>query len=238
MNFADLHEQLRLELVRRIDAEDLTGSRLAQQTGFRQAHISNFLNRKRALSLDGLDRVLAAQNLTIPQILAPESFTLQASASEPEDSPIESVPLVPSSVAMTAPVIPPRAIIETVPVSSALLNENRARSSTSQAHWQRFIAIRADARLAAPMQPLISPGSALILDRHYTSLAHYRSQQPNLYAVRCSNVLHLGFAAFEDGRLILRPNSNAFPVQLLPVYPTQSPSDLIVGRICLVLNEL
>ena len=49
MNFADLHERLRLELVRRIDREALTGSRLAQQTGFRQAHISNFLNRRRAL---------------------------------------------------------------------------------------------------------------------------------------------------------------------------------------------
>ena len=60
MNFADLHELLRLELLRRINAGTLTGTRLAQQTGFQQAHISNFLNRKRALSMEGLDRVLAS----------------------------------------------------------------------------------------------------------------------------------------------------------------------------------
>ena len=70
MNFQDLHELLRLELLRRIELGSLTGTSLARQSGFRQAHISNFLNRKRSLSLDGLDRVLAAQNLSIEQITA------------------------------------------------------------------------------------------------------------------------------------------------------------------------
>ena len=69
MNFQDLHELLRLELLRRIDLGSLTGTGLARQAGFRQAHISNFLNRKRSLSLGGLDRVLAAQNLTVDQIM-------------------------------------------------------------------------------------------------------------------------------------------------------------------------
>ncbi len=69
MNFQDLHELLRLELLRRIERGTLTGSRLAQQIGFQQAHVSNFLNRKRALSLEGLDRVLASQNITIDQLL-------------------------------------------------------------------------------------------------------------------------------------------------------------------------
>lgn len=238
MNFSDLHEHLRLELLRRIDGDALTGSRLAQQTGFRQAHISNFLNRKRALSLDGLDRVLAAQNLTIPQILPPEVLDLQASSALPHENHIESIPLVPSSVAMHDPVVSPGATIEHVPVSATLLCETRPRSSQKQAHWQRFLAIRADRRQAAAMEPLIKTGSVVILDRHYTSLALYRSEQPNLYAVRCGSTLQLGFAAFDDGRLILRPNSAAFPVQLIPVHPGQSPSDLIIGRICLVLNEL
>ncbi len=236
MNFADLHERLRLELLRRIDADALTGSRLAQQTGFRQAHISNFLNRKRALSLDGLDRVLAAQNLTIDQILPPETFELNAASSQ--ESSVESIPLVPSSVAMDEALIMPHSIIENIPVSATLLYENRARSSPAQAHWHRFIAIRADTQQAAALAPLVAPGSVVIVDRHYTSLALYRSQQPNLYAVRCASALQLGFAGFDDGRLILRPNSTAFPVQLIPVRPGQSPSDLIVGRVCLVFNEL
>lgn len=237
MNFADLHERLRLELVRRIDADTLTGSRLAQQTGFRQAHISNFLNRKRALSLDGLDRVLAAQNLTIDQILPSTSLELSAAAIS-QESYIESIPLVPSSVAMDEAIIPPHSVIENVPVSAALLYENRSRSSPVQAHWRRFIAIRVDGQQAAALEPLVGPGSVVIIDRHYTSLALYRSQQPNLYAVRCGSSLQLGFVGFDDDRLILRPNSTAFPVQLIPVTAGGSPSDLIVGRICLVFNEL
>ena len=86
MNFADLQEHLRLELVRRIDSGLLTGTRLAQQTGFRQAHISNFLNRKRALSLEGLDRVLDSQRLTIDQIL-PLSLEAHAHPSLRQESP-------------------------------------------------------------------------------------------------------------------------------------------------------
>ena len=238
MNFADLHERLRLELIRRIEADELTGSRLAQQTGFRQAHISNFLNRKRALSLEGLDRVLAAQNLTIDQILpSSETVALNASQSHSEGL-LELVPLVPPSTAMDEPRISPASMIESIPVSSPLLYENRSRSSTAQAQWQRFVAIRADAQHAAALEPLIVPGSIVIIDRHYTSLALYRSQQPNLYAVRCGAILQLGFAAFDDGRLILRPNSTAFPVQLIPIHPGQSPSDRIIGRVCLVFNEL
>ncbi len=240
MNFTDLHERLRLELMRRIDGDTLTGSRLAQQTGFRQAHISNFLNRKRALSLDGLDRVLASQNLSIDQILPQDSLNLDASAASLEgpETYIESLPLVPSSVAMNQAHIPPHAIIESVPVSAALLYENRPRGSSAQELWRRFVAIRADAQQASAMEPLITLSSVVLLDRHYTSLARYRSHQPNIYAVRCGKSLQLRFAEFDDNRLILRPSSTTFPVQLLSVPPGKSPSDLIIGRVCLVFNEL
>ena len=237
MNFTDLHERLRLELLRRIDADTLTGSRLAQQTGFRQAHISNFLNRRRALSLEGLDRVLAAQSLSIDQILPAAIVNLEAASSNQETL-AEPVPLVPFAAAMDDSVIRAETVIEEVPVSSALLYENRPRSSPARARWRRFVAIRPDAQQGAALEPLVAPGSVVILDRHYTSFAPYRSRQPNLYAVRCAGALQLRFAALEDGVLILRPNSITFPVQLVPIQPGQSPSDLIVGRVCLVLNEL
>ena len=57
MKFRTLQENLRKTLWGRIDEGDLTGLRLAEQTGFKQAHISNFLNRKRGLSLEGMDKV-------------------------------------------------------------------------------------------------------------------------------------------------------------------------------------
>src|SRR5258706_514851 len=46
MKFRTLQDNLRKALLQRIGEGDLTGLRLAGQTGFKQAHISNFLNRK------------------------------------------------------------------------------------------------------------------------------------------------------------------------------------------------
>jgi hypothetical protein len=238
MNFQDLHELLRLELLRRIDRGTLTGSRLAQQAGFQQAHISNFLNRKRALSLEGLDRVLAAQNLTIDQILPLDLAAAAAPTPAAPSDPIEIIPVVSASVAMDDARIAPSAVIETLQVSASRLHDNRARPSTRHAHWQRFLAIRADAQQSAAMDPLLAPGAIAVLDRHYNSLAPYRAHQPTLYAVRCGAALLLRFVDFDEGRLILRPYARDFPVQLLPLATHESPADYIVGRVCLVFAEL
>jgi hypothetical protein len=235
MNFADLHELLRLELVRRIEAGTLTGTRLAQQTGFRQAHISNFLNRKRSLSLDGLDRVLASQSLTIDQILPVD---LSAAASTPSAEPSESVPLVSPSVAMAEPRVSASSIIESVPISTARLYDQRSRHSVNHADWHRFLAVRVDVQQAAAMDPLLPVGSIAILDRHYTSLVPYHSHRATLYAVRCGSALLFRFVDLDDGHLILRPYSLTFPVQLLAIAPNETPSKHIVGRVCLVLAEV
>jgi hypothetical protein len=237
MNFQDLHELLRLELLRRIGRGTLTGSRLAQQAGFQQAHISNFLNRKRALSLEGLDRVLASQNLTIDQILPLDLAAAQAPPVQISD-PVEIVPVVSPSAAMDEAQISPSAIIETIQVSASRLHDNRARPSTRHAHWQRFLAIRADAQQSAAMAPLLTPGAIAVLDRHYNSLAPYRAHQPTLYAVRCGAALLLRFVDFDEGRLILRPYSRDFPVQLLPLATHETPADYIIGRVCLIFSEL
>lgn len=235
MNFQDLHELLRLELLRRIERGSLTGSRLAQQAGFQQAHISNFLNHKRSLSLEGLDRVLASQNLTIDQILP---LDLAAAASPQINESLDTIPVVSPSVAMDEARVPESAIIETVQVSASRLHDNRARPSTRRAHWQRFLAIRADAQQSAAMEPLLAPGAIAVLDRHYNSLAPYRAHQQTLYAVRCGAALLLRYVDFDERRLILRPYSRDFPVQLLPLASHESPADYIVGRVCLVFSEL
>jgi hypothetical protein len=234
MNFQDLHELLRLELLRRIELGSLTGTSLARQAGYRQAHISNFLNRKRALSLEGLDRVLTAQNLTVEQILPLE---LGASA-PPVVDPIEAVSVVSPSTAMDDAVVREASVVETIHVSASRLQDNRSRPSPKFAHWQRFLAIRADAQQAAAMDPMIAAGAVVVLDRHYNSLAPYRAHQRTLYAVRCGAGLVLRYVEFDDGRLILRPLSPAFPVQLLALGAHETPADYIVGRVCLVVSEL
>ena len=69
MNFTQMHERLRLELLRRIQRGTLSVSLLARQTGFGQAHLSNFLHSRRQLSLEAMDRILAAQRLTVADLL-------------------------------------------------------------------------------------------------------------------------------------------------------------------------
>ena len=69
MKFKVLQDNLRAILWERIEAGELTGLRLAQQTGFKQAHISNFLNKKRGLSLEGMDKVLSVQHLSVLDLL-------------------------------------------------------------------------------------------------------------------------------------------------------------------------
>jgi len=240
MNFKDLHELLRVELLRRIERGALTQNRLAQQAGFQQAHVSNFLNRKRALSLEGLDRVLASQHLTVEQILPLEIAAAVAPRIDEREmhEPTEMVPVVSCSAAMDEARVAESAVIETVQVSASRLHDNRARPSTRSAHWQRFVAVRADAQQAAAMQPVLAPGAIAVLDRHYNSLAPYRAQQPTLYAVRCGAALLLRYVDFEDGHLILRPYSRDFSVQLIRLGSHESPADYIVGRVCLVFSEL
>ncbi len=70
MTFVGLQEALRKELRKRIAVGELTGMELARRTGFTQAHISNFLNRKRGLKLVALDRTLDAVGISLYDLLS------------------------------------------------------------------------------------------------------------------------------------------------------------------------
>ena len=237
MNFQDLHELTRAELERRIAAGRLTGSVLARMAGFQQAHISNFLNRKRSLSLEGLDKVLASQALSIEQILP---LDLSAAASRPPNQadPLESIPVVSPATAMNDPRISLASTIETVHLSSARLHGNRPRPAAHRNQWQRFVALRIDAQQSAPMDPILPSGALVVLDRHYNSIAPYSAHQPSIFAVRSGSSLHLRYATLEESRLILRPYAQTHPIQLLRLLQTETPADYIVARICVVLAEL
>jgi hypothetical protein len=237
MNFEDLHELLRQELQRRIDRGDLSGAAIARSAGFQQAHISNFLNGKRALSLSGLDRVMAAQGITVEQVL-PLDLSASAGGSVSYAAEMQAIPVVSPSTAMEDAVVRAGSVIETIPVALSRLDQCRARPSAKFAGWERFVAIRADGQQAAAMAPMIGADATVVIDRHYNSLAPYRAHQRTLFAVRGGGGLALRFVDFDDGRLILRPLSVDFPVQLVALGAEETPADYIVGRVCLVLSEL
>ena len=96
MNFSQMHERLRLELLRRIQRGTVSVSLLARQTGFGQAHLSNFLHSRRQLSLEAMDRVLAAQRLTVADLLP----ALPRGGFWPEDESAGAVPVVSHATAL------------------------------------------------------------------------------------------------------------------------------------------
>src|ERR1700761_622624 len=133
MNFLQLHEQLRLELLRRISRGVLSGTLLARQTGLKAAHISNFLHRKRRLSLEALDRVLVAQSLTAEDLL---SVSREHLRSKREDASQPSgVPLISQFVAMHEAQIRKSSVLELIQLPIGYLDHLRARRSPGRRSW-------------------------------------------------------------------------------------------------------
>jgi hypothetical protein len=231
MNFTQMHERLRLELLRRIQRGTLSVSLLARQTGFGQPHLSNFLHNRRQLSLEALDRVLAAQHLTAADLLP---ALHQAAALDGEE---RTVPVVSHQAALFEPHIRPSVVHSMLHLPAGMLQSIRTRVANPRRAWQRFVAVRVPAADALPMDPLVLPEAIALLDRHYISLAPYRPNRPNLYAVRHGSHLTLRYVDFVSNRLVLRPHNVAFPVDLIEIDPDASPSDLIAGRVALLVNE-
>jgi hypothetical protein len=233
MNFTQMHERLRLELLRRIQRGTVSVSLLARQTGFGQSHLSNFLHNRRQLSLEAMDRILAAQHMTAGDLL-PATYHQEALPADGESS---SVPVVSHAAALFEPYIRPSTTQSMLHLPAGLLQSIRTRVSNPRRAWQRFVAVRIPAADALPMEPLVLPEALTLIDRHYTSLMPYRPNRPNLYAVRYGSHLMLRYVDFVANRLVLRPHNIAFPVDLLEVDSGEAPSELIAGRIALILNE-
>jgi hypothetical protein len=234
MNITQMHERLRLELLRRIQRGTLSVSLLSRQTGFGQPHLSNFLNGRRRLSLEAIDRVMGAQHMDARDLL-PAAGQITSWQSEEETS---AIPVVSHAAALFEPFIRPSAVQDILHLPSGVLQSCRARVTPNRRTWQRFVAVRVSGADAAPMEPLILPDAIALIDRHYTSMMVYRPDRPNLYAVRHGAHLTLRFADFIANRLVLRPYNIAFPVDLIEIEQGGSPSDLIAGRVVFILNSL
>jgi transcriptional regulator with XRE-family HTH domain len=233
MNFTQMHERLRLELLRRIQRGTLSVSLLARQTGFGQSHLSNFLHGRRQLSLEALDRILSAQLMAAGDLLL-ANYQRDAGQADEESS---AVPVVSHAAALFEPFIRPVTAQTLLHLPAGLLESIRPRVSKSRRAWQRFVAVRIPAADALPMEPLVLPEAIALLDRHYNSLVPYRPNRPNLYAVRHGSHLMLRYADFVANRLVLRPHNIAFPVDLLEFDSGEAPSEVIAGRVALILNE-
>jgi SOS-response transcriptional repressor LexA len=232
MKFRVLQENLREALWERIEEGDLTGLRLAEQTGFKQAHISNFLNRKRGLSLEGMDRVLAVQHLSVLDLLDPSEVNKRASIMPPSNDEFQNILVVDASIAATHPLVTSMNVKEILKFKKSFLKKLKAETEGDRDQWERFVLIKVDAREGMSMYPRLLPGASLLIDRHYNSLKPYRKGELNMYAVLKDEGCTVKYVETAGKNLILRPQNQAYPVEIVAMDEGKSASDYIVGRVC------
>src|SRR5258707_1509513 len=232
MKFKILQDNLRKVLWERIEAGELTGLRLAEQTGFKQAHISNFLNRKRGLSIEGMDKVLAVQHLSVLDLLDPSEVNKRASILPPSGDEFENVLLTDASTAATRPLITSLHVKEILKFKKSFLHKLKPETEADRSGCHRFVFIKADTREAMSMYPRLMPGATLLIDRHYNSLKAYRKGEFNMYAVLKNDSCTVKYVETAGTHLILRPHNQAYPIEVLTMEDGKSASDYLVGRVC------
>src|SRR5271170_3738044 len=203
MNFSQLHERLRIEVLRRIDSGSLTAALLAHRTGFAPAHISNFLNRKRRLSLDALDKVLKSESLTIADLFPENTIPPAGAGRAAAAMRYDSVPLVGQSIAALSARVHSHSILEVVKIRSGLLSNLRDKCSAQRRRWDRFVAVQIDDEESDAMQPRLLSSSILLIDRHYNSAVGYSPGRRTIYAVRHGNRLRFRYVAVIGRHLVL-----------------------------------
>jgi transcriptional regulator with XRE-family HTH domain len=234
MKFRGLQDSLRRKLLHQIEEGELTGLGLAERTGFRQAHISNFLNGKRQLSVDGMDRVLTVQNISVLDLLDPREISKRAQFPPPSDREFTNVFLVDDQVASREPAVPSMMVKETLKFRSSFLRRLRPECEDSRLRWDRFVVLRISAHEGMSMYPRLLPGAIVLIDRHYTSAKPYRRNEQNMHAVRKDKGCKVKYVEVAGNNLILRPHNNDYAVEVVPMRPGSTVSEYIVGRVCYV----
>ncbi|HEY7098733.1 MAG TPA: S24 family peptidase [Terriglobales bacterium] len=237
MKVRALLENLRKTILNRITDGELTGVDLANQTGFKQAHISNFLNRKRGLSVESIDKILSVQRLSVLDLLDPAEINKRASIVPPSEDEFESILVVEGPVAASHPRIMEMHVKEILKFKKSFLRKMRAEMGRPRDHWERFVAVKADAREGMSMYPRLLPGATALIDRHYNSFKPYRKGGANIYAVCKDGACSLTYVEETGHNLVLRPHNSAYPVEILPIEEGKSGLDYLIGRICHVGME-
>jgi hypothetical protein len=237
MKFKVLQENLRKILWERIEAGEITGLHLAQQTGFKQAHISNFLNKKRGLSIEGMDKVLSVQHISVLDLLDPAEVNKRASILPPSGDEFENVLLVDSHIAATKPLVTSGHVKEMLKFKKTFLGRLRAETEGDRSGWHRFVLIKADAKDAHAMHPRLAPGATLLIDRHFNALTPYRKGEFNMYAVRKNDACAIRYVEVAGTHLILRPHDQSWPIEVIAMKEVKSAADYLVGRVCHVGSE-
>jgi transcriptional regulator with XRE-family HTH domain len=243
MDFSQLQERVRLELLRRIERGTLSASLLARKSGLGQSHISNFLHGRRGMTLAALDRILAAIQLDVSDLMPARREALGTLLSG-QVGEMVGVPLVSHETAIYEQYVVGSKVKKTIPIPVETLSGLLVRCPPARNKWDRFVAVRMDAEDAEPMKPVLQAEAVVVLDRHYTSFRAYVEGTPNLYGAKAgrgnsaqgeAGRLVIRYAVAEGGRVVLRPYRVEFAIEVLSAGSGQTVNDLLVGRVVAVL---
>src|SRR5512146_717805 len=235
VDFEVLNSQLRRTVATRIASRQLTGLSLARKTGFRQAHISNYLRRRRGLSLEGMDRILTVLGISILDLI-PAGELSEHLPKDAADREYEGVALVDAN-SLSEPQPQLRHVQEKLKFKRNFLRRLRPDAVTGRATWVRFLLFKASDADGAAMYPRLVPRATLLIDRHYNSLRPYRRGDTNMYAVLKDHSVLVRNVEITGKQLTLRPEVKSYPLDFIPISAGRSYGDYILGRVCHVSIE-
>ncbi|HUI82825.1 MAG TPA: hypothetical protein VL240_01310 [Candidatus Binatia bacterium] len=230
MRLQELQAQLRAHIRARIRRGELTGSALAREAGFPQGHLSNFLNSRRGLSVESMDRLLESLDIGVLDLLDLEEIQRRAALPEASED-MERVAMVsPENAAVARPA--PEQILGTRSFKRSFLRKLKPGGAEERHDWLRFVVIKMDARGARGLLPVALSAATLLIDRHYISLQPYRRFHPNIYVVSVHGRCSMGYVSVVGNCLVLRPRDPDQDLDLISIPRSRSYSEYIVGRVC------
>ena len=239
--FQSLQDSLRSTIWARLERGEFTGKALAGKAGFQQAHLSNFLNGKRGLSLQAMDRLLDVLHLDVLQLAGVDEAMRNAFHSERRHDDTEAVAVVTLADAARLARFSADQIQDTVRFRRSFLRRLKSRTVGNRRDWTRFVVVKMDEENARRMAPLLKVDARLLIDRHYNAPPPLSDLSPEeLYAVRDGARHLITRLTVAPGHLILRPlqESASSPVELIAVPASRRAGDFIIGRIRHVAMDL
>jgi transcriptional regulator with XRE-family HTH domain len=236
MTIKDLQDQLRNHIRARMHRGEWTGSSLSRQAGFQQGHLSNFLNGRRGLSVEAMDRLLEILDIGVLDLLGADDIERRVMLPGPAAK-VENIAMVSAENAVLAR-FSANQILETHSFRRSFLRKLKPNDAGGRIDWLRFVLIKLDARSVGGALPLEISQVTLLIDRHYSSLRPYRRSRPNLYALCLQQRCFLGYVSLAGDQVVLRPHDPRAAVEVVRIERGRSYSEYIVGRVCYVGAEM
>jgi transcriptional regulator with XRE-family HTH domain len=235
MLISDMQSRLRTVVRERIKKGELTGTELAKRAGFQQAHISNFLNERRGLSIEAMDHIMEILRLEVLDLLPEECRRM--SVNYGSDAAFDSIPVVISDALLQSD-FSSGEIVEFLRFKKSFLRRIRPEMASQRRSWQRFVLSKADKDSGEAMRPRLLPGATLLIDRHYNSLRCYRRREPNMYVVKSGEMWKVRYVELQGSQLTLRPENQNCALGFVQLKKGETFADYVVGRVAHISIEM